>query len=71
MADPVDYRYNQQGQPVPVYQQASPGIGGAISDAIKALAMAFAPKSITQRKPAVDQAVAQADPSASSLGNQF
>lgn len=68
MADPTEYRYNQQGQPVPSYNQASPGIGGAISDAIKALAMAFAPKALTQRKPKIDQAVADADPT---LGNQF
>lgn len=70
MADP-EYRYNQQGQPVPVRNAATPGIGGAISDAIKALAMAFAPKAITQRKPLIDQTVSQADPGPSSLGDQF
>lgn len=35
----------------------SPGISGAIKDAIAAVAGAVAPKSVTQRKSAVDSAV--------------
>jgi hypothetical protein len=35
-------------------QQASPGISGAILDAIRAMAQAFAPKAITERKAAVN-----------------
>lgn len=38
----------------------SPGISGAIKDAISAVAGAIAPKSITQRKPKIDQTVDQA-----------
>lgn len=71
MADPIDHRYNAAGQPVPVYSQASPGFGGAIMDAIKALVGATAPRSIVQRKANIDQQVSQADPSSGSLGNQF
>jgi hypothetical protein len=37
----------------------SPGISGAIKDAIAAVAGAVAPKSITQRRPKVEQAVDQ------------
>jgi len=55
----------QVGQPPPppmqqapvAGQQASPGISGAIMDAIRALGQAFVPKSITQRKGAVNNAV--------------
>ncbi len=35
--------------PRPVYNQATPGVGGAISDAVKAASIAGAPKSITQQ----------------------
>jgi hypothetical protein len=48
-------------------QQATPGISGAIMDAIKALAQAFAPKSITQRKAAVNGQVDNTE----SLGDKF
>lgn len=34
--------------PVPTYNRATPGMGGAISDAVKAAAGAMAPKSVTQ-----------------------
>lgn len=44
MANPVDY---QNGKPV--YNQASPGIGGAIKDAVSAVARAVAPRSVTQQ----------------------
>lgn len=53
----------QAGQPAPPMQpspqvgagqQASPGISGAILDAIRAMAQAFAPKAITERKAAVN-----------------
>ena len=57
----------QAGQPPPPMQvppaqvgagqQASPGVSGAIFDAIKALAQAFAPKGVTQRKSAVNNTV--------------
>jgi hypothetical protein len=43
----------QPTQPAPVapptYNRASPGVGGAISDAVKAAASAVAPKAITQQ----------------------
>lgn len=52
-------------------RSGTPGISGAISDAIKALAMAFAPKAITQRPQQINQAVDQADPGPQSLGQQF
>lgn len=45
---------------------ASPGVGGAIKDAIDALSKSFAPKAITQRKQKINQAVDKAD-----LGDQF
>lgn len=40
---------------------ASPGISGAIKDAISAVAGAVAPKSITQRKSAIDNSVSSAE----------
>jgi len=43
----------------------SPGVGGAINDAIGALASSFGPKAITQRKSKVDTAVNDA------LGSSF
>jgi hypothetical protein len=39
--------------PVPVYNRATPGVTGAISDAVKAAANVAAPKSITQRQQAL------------------
>jgi hypothetical protein len=44
--------------PVPVYNRATPGTNGAISDAVKAISSAVAPKSITQQ--AARQAAAEA-----------
>jgi hypothetical protein len=35
--------------PVPSYNRATPGMSGAISDAVKAIAGATAPKAITQQ----------------------
>ena len=65
-------------QPVPRGSSSpgSPGVSGAIKDAIGALAGALAPKSITQRKPKINQAVEDAQQSSQSpqttdLGNQF
>lgn len=56
----------------PSSSPGSPGVSGAIKDAIAALAQALAPKSITQRKAKVDQAVAQGSGAAGgSLGDQF
>lgn len=50
----------------------SPGLGGAISDAIKALASAFAPKAITQRPTQIEQTVNDATGAQSQpLGQQF
>jgi hypothetical protein len=48
-----------------IQSSPSPGISGAIKDAIAAVAGAVAPKSITQRKAAIDTAVdsAQGDDS--------
>lgn len=39
---------------------ASPGIGGAIKDFVGSLSKASAPKSVTQRKTKIDQAVEDA-----------
>ena len=56
----------QAGQPPPPMQvppqagagqQASPGVSGAILDAIRAIAGALGPKAVTQRKSAVNNAV--------------
>lgn len=53
---------------------ASPGVSGAIGDMVKALAAAFAPKSITQRGARVAQGINEGDPQApasGALGDQF
>jgi len=52
---------------------ASPGISGAIKDAVAAVSNAVAPKSITQRKQRIDGAVEQASdsPQTTDLGQQF
>jgi hypothetical protein len=71
---PVDYRPGPGGQQIPVYSQASPGIGGAIMDAIRALAGALGPKSITQAPARMKQQEQQAGslpPPAGGLGDQF
>jgi hypothetical protein len=86
-AQPIAYQPPMPGQAtgatgpqgtVPVFNQASPGIGGSIQDAVRALAMALAPKSITQRAAKLKQDQTQAEgggtPSQSQttdLGNQF
>jgi hypothetical protein len=59
--------------PVQGQTPASPGVAGAISDMIGALAKAFAPKAITQRGKRIDQAVNEASgaPQTSDLGDQF
>jgi hypothetical protein len=51
----------------------SPGVSGAISDMIGALAKAFAPRAITQRPQRIENAVDEASgaPQTSDLGNQF
>lgn len=76
----------QTGTPVGPYQNpingapssspGSPGISGAILDAVAALAKAFAPKALSQRGQKVDQAVDRASggPSGTqtgALGDQF
>jgi hypothetical protein len=52
MADDTTPRY---------YRNASPGISGAIKDAVDAVAKTFGPKSITQRGAKIDEAVDSAD----------
>jgi len=53
-------------------KSGSPGVGGAISDAVSALQKAFAPKSLTQRGQKLDQQIdEESGAPASSLGNQF
>jgi hypothetical protein len=74
MADPTGYFPDGHGgKMIPSYNTATPGVGGAIGDAIKALARALAPKSITQRGAQLQQqeqqATGQAPPQ--QLGNQF
>jgi hypothetical protein len=73
MADPAYYRTDAQGNQIPVYRQATPGFGGALLDAIRAITGAVAPQSITQRKQKIDQAVDQPSqsPQTTDLGNQF
>jgi hypothetical protein len=41
--------------------KASPGLKGAVKDAVEAIAGAIAPKSVSQRKPKVDLAVSDAE----------
>lgn len=76
MPDPVQPAYVTQdanGNQVPTYNQATPGFGGALLDAIRAMAGAVAPKSITQRKAKINQAIDQPSqsPQTTDLGNQF
>jgi hypothetical protein len=42
---------------IPRYDNASPGVGGAIKDFVSAAARAIAPRSITQRQGKIDQSV--------------
>lgn len=56
----------QAAPPVQVHS-GTPGFSGAILDAIRALAQAFAPKSLTQAKARTDQNVNKAE----GLGDQF
>lgn len=61
MSDPTDnVEYDSPGVPRRLGKQTSPGVSGAISDAVGAIAQAVAPKSITQRRSAVDSAVSSA-----------
>lgn len=62
MAD--DASFDPSGNITPVSPKtpprtASPGLEGAIRDAVAAVSKAFAPKSITQRGKKVDQAINQ------------
>jgi hypothetical protein len=62
------------GKPMLSMNHASPGISGAIMDAIAALAHAFAPRAVTQHVPATEQAIAaqsEGTPPQQPLGNQF
>lgn len=59
------------GAPMPNQRAISPGISGAIWDAVAALAQAFAPKGITDRGKTVKQAIDQGEGAPDSLGNQF
>jgi hypothetical protein len=58
------------GEVVTTPTMGTPGILGAIHDAVKAIARTVAPKSITQRGAKVDAEVAKGDPQ-SGLGQQF
>lgn len=57
----------------PKKRVASPGISGAIKDAVGAIAGAVAPKSITQRKQRIEGAINEdsGSPQTTDLGNQF
>lgn len=63
--------YQVNGQPSS--SPGSPGIGGALKDALAAIFMSIAPKSITQRKSALKAQEAQAVGSAAptGLGSEF
>lgn len=50
----------KQKPPVTAKNTASPGVSGAIKDAIGALGKATAPKSITQRKSRLDKQIEDA-----------
>lgn len=54
----------------PTGAQATPGAAGAIQALIAALAQAFAPKGLTQRRAVVNQTVDK-DSASGSLGDQF
>jgi hypothetical protein len=57
--------------PVAAPGQPDSSMAGGIKALVQALAQAFAPKAITQRKQKVDTDVAEATGDQSSLGNQF
>lgn len=50
----------KQKPPVTAKNMASPGVSGAIKDAIGALGKAAAPKSVTQRKSRLDKQIEDA-----------
>ena len=50
----------KQRPPVSARNTASPGVSGAIKDAIGAVAKAAAPKSVTQRRSKINQAIEDA-----------
>lgn len=72
MADPM---YQQPMQPVQgAPRTVTPGFGGAILDAIKALTSSFAPRGLVQRQQKVDADVSAATgehPQTTDLGSQF
>lgn len=70
---PIDTRPGPNGTQIPIYQQSTPGFGGALLDIIKAISGAVAPRGLTQRGQKIDQAVDQASnsPQTTDLGNQF
>jgi len=69
MADDADTKKPLKVQSSP----GSPGLGGAIKDAVGALANAFAPRSIVQRpkKIAAEVDAASGSPQTNDLGDQF
>lgn len=72
--EPSGYQPRKDGTVVPVYNTGTPGVAGAISDAIKAIMGALAPRSIMDRRANINQAVDQASapaPQGQSLGDQF
>jgi len=75
---PYDYRPGANGQQIPMYNNATPGLSGAILDAVRALSMALAPRSIVQapvrRKMQEAQAegvTASSSPQSTQLGDQI
>lgn len=81
-AAPTQSAFGQPPMAVPAGRQAvppvqvhsgTPGFSGAILDAIRALAQAFAPKSLTQAKARTNQAIEEQSgaPQTTDLGNQF
>lgn len=48
-----------------------PGFAGSIQDAVEAVARAFGPKSITQRRAKINESVDAAAPPSTKLGDQF
>jgi hypothetical protein len=58
-------------QQKPPKQWTRPGVVGGIQDAVEAVAKAFGPKSITQRRAKINQAIDDADPPSQKLGDQF
>jgi hypothetical protein len=66
---PAPAGYMNPANGAPSSSPGSPGISGAILDAVSALAKAFAPQAMIHRKAIIDKQVAQGE--GSDLGAQF